>query len=141
LIESGRQLFRGRANCVQCHGLTGVGDGQNENYDDWTNDWLKTAGVDPNFPETYQPFLEAGAMPPRHISPRNLRLSVFRGGSRPADIYRRIANGIEGTPMPSAPTLSSDEIWALVAYVRNLRFESADAVAGVGHLLPVAEAE
>ncbi len=143
LIESGRQLFRGRANCVQCHGLTGIGDGQNENYDDWTNDWLKTAGVDPNFPETYEPFLKAGALPPRHISPRNLRLSIFRGGSRPEDVYRRIANGIEGTPMPSAPTLSSDEIWALVAYVKNLRFESTasdDSVVHRVHGLPVADA-
>ncbi len=124
LIESGRQLFRGRANCVQCHGPTGLGDGQTENYDDWTNDWMKTAGVDSNFPESYRRFLNAGAMKPRHISPRNLQLSIFRGGSRPQDIYRRIANGIEGTPMPSAPTLSPDEIWALVAFVRNMRIEA-----------------
>ena len=125
-VESGRQLFRGKANCAQCHGPTGLGDGQNENYDDWTNDWLKTAGVDPNFKESYQHFLDAGAFRPRFISPRNLQLAVFRGGNRPEDIYRRIANGIEGTPMPSAPTLTSDEIWALVAFVRQLKFESAE---------------
>ena len=123
LIESGRQLFRGKANCVQCHGPTGLGDGQTENFDDWTNDWLKTAGVDPNFPESYQHFRDAGALKPRHISPRNLQLAIFRGGRRPENIYRRIANGIEGTPMPSAPTLSADEIWALVAYVKNMHIE------------------
>ena len=126
-VESGRQLFRGKANCAQCHGPTGLGDGQNENYDDWTNDWLKTAGVDPNLPESYQDFIDAGALKPRFISPRNLQLSVFRGGNRPEDIYRRIVNGIEGTPMPSAPTLTSDEIWALVAFVRQLKFEGTDA--------------
>lgn len=125
-VESGRLLFRGKANCVQCHGPTGLGDGQNENYDDWTNDWLKTAGVDPNFRDSYQHFLDAGAFRPRHISPRNLQLAVFRGGSRPEDIYRRIANGIEGTPMPSAPTLSPEEIWALVAFVREMKFSALD---------------
>lgn len=124
LVQSGRHLFRGKANCIQCHGPTGLGDGQNKNYDDWTNDWLKTAGVDPDVKETYQHFLDAGAFKPRYISPRNLQLGVFRGGNRPEDIYRRIANGIEGTPMPSAPTLTSEEIWALVAFVRQIRFES-----------------
>ena len=125
-VESGRQLFRGKANCVQCHGPTGLGDGQNKNYDDWTNEWRNTAGVDPNVPETYQHYIDAGVFRPRNISPRNLQLAIFRGGERPEDIYRRIANGIEGTPMPSAPTLSSDEIWALVAYVKNMKFESGE---------------
>ncbi len=126
LIESGRQLFRGKANCVQCHGMTGLGDGQTENFDDWTNDWLKTAGVDPNFPESYRHFRDAGVLKPRHISPRNLQLAIFRGGRRRQDIYRRIANGIEGTPMPSAPTLSAAEIWALVAYVKNMHVEAGE---------------
>ena len=84
----------------------------------------KTAGVDPSFKDSFQDFLDAGALRPRHISPRNLQHGVFRGGSRPQDIYRRIANGIEGTPMPSAPTLAPDEIWALVAFVRQIQFES-----------------
>ena len=127
-VGSGRQLFRGKANCVQCHGPTGLGDGQNENYDDWTNEWLKTTGVDPKIPASYQHYIDAGAFRPRHISPRNLQLAVFRGGDRPEDIYRRIANGIEGTPMPSAPTLSPEEIWALVAYVKNMKFESSESV-------------
>lgn len=126
-VESGRQLFRGKANCVQCHGPTGLGDGQNDNYDYWTNE-LKTAGVDLDVPDSYQLYTDAGAFRPRRISPRNLQLAVFRGGDRPEDIYRRIANGIEGTPMPSAPTLSSDEIWALVAYVKNMKFEASESV-------------
>ena len=126
-VESGRLLFRGKANCVQCHGPTGLGDGQNKNYDDWTNDWLKTAGVDPHDKTSYQHFRDAGAFKPRYISPRNLQLAVFRGGSRPEDIYRRVANGIEGTPMPSAPTLTSDEIWALVAFVREMKYTAMKA--------------
>lgn len=124
-VASGRLLFRGKANCIQCHGPTGLGDGQNQNYDDWTNDWLKTAGVDPDESASYQHFLEAGAYDPRRISPRNLQLGVFRGGGRPENIYRRIANGIEGTPMPSAPTLAPEEIWALVAFVREMKFSAS----------------
>ncbi len=133
LVESGRQLFRGKANCVQCHGPTGLGDGQNENYDDWTNDWLKTAGVDPQDQESYRHFLDAGALEPRFISPRNLQHGIFRGGGRPVDLYRRIANGIEGTPMPSAPTLNSDEIWALVAMIRELKFDRLSKPGVTGH--------
>lgn len=120
LIASGKSLFHGRANCGQCHGSTGLGDGQTNNYDVWTTDWLETAGVDPADPETYSEFIDAGAFPPRTVKPRNLRLRVFRGGNRPEDIYRRIAHGIDGTPMPAASALQEEEIWALVAYVMNM---------------------
>jgi mono/diheme cytochrome c family protein len=123
LVDQGRRLFSGKANCVQCHGETGLGDGQVENFDDWTNEWAKTSGINPYRPETYQAFIRAGAFPPRPIRPRNLRMPVFRGGNRPDDIYRRIANGIEGTPMPSSPGLTAAEIWALVAYSQSLPYE------------------
>lgn len=122
-VAKGRDLFFGKANCVQCHGATGLGDGQTQNYDDWTNDWLKTPGVDVLSRQTYQHFLEAGALPPRPVRPRNLRVPVYRGGNAPADIYRRIANGIEGTPMPSSPSLTSEEVWAVVAYVQAMPYE------------------
>ena len=52
-------------------------------------------------------------------------MPVFRGGKHPDDVYLRIANGIEGTPMPSSAALTSDEIWALVAYVQALPYEPA----------------
>lgn len=126
-VAKGRDLFFGKANCVQCHGATGLGDGQTQNYDDWTNDWLKTPGVDPLSPQTYRHFLAAGALPPRPVRPRNLRVPVYRGGNAPADIYRRIANGIEGTPMPSSPSLTAEEIWAVVAYVQAMPFERLSA--------------
>lgn len=130
LIETGQALFRGKANCVQCHGDTGLGDGATDNHDAWTKDWLNTTGVDVNLPESYQHFIDAGAMRPKKIRPRNLRMPVFRGGNRPEDTYRRIINGIEGTPMPSSPTLTPEEIWALVAYVRAMPYELSDE--GIG---------
>jgi mono/diheme cytochrome c family protein len=123
-VAQGRVLFAGKANCAMCHGLAGLGDGQTENFDDWTNQWVKGAKIDPRDPLACAPFIDAGAFPPRPIRPRNLRLRVYRGGDRFADLYRRIANGIEGTGMPDASALSEQEIWMLVAYVLHLPYES-----------------
>ena len=58
---------------------------------------------------------------------------MFRGGRRPLDLYRRIHQGIAGTPMPAggpaAPgaqgTLTEQEMWQIVDYVRSLPFEPA----------------
>jgi hypothetical protein len=60
-------------------------------------------------------------------------MGIYRGGRRPLDIFRRIHQGIAGTPMPAAgrdeknPTgaLKPEEIWNLVDYVRSLPFEDA----------------
>ena len=124
-VLQGRELYFTKGNCLQCHGQTGIGDGQLSNFDDWTNDWIKSANVDPFFPDTYADFIAAGALPPRPIHPRNLHLPVYRGGSHPDDIYLRLANGIEGTPMPASAALSSDEIWKIVAFVRALPYEKS----------------
>jgi mono/diheme cytochrome c family protein len=44
-VAKGRELFYGaKANCVKCHGPTALGDGQQDDYDDWskaTNEFLK----------------------------------------------------------------------------------------------------
>jgi mono/diheme cytochrome c family protein len=44
-ITAGRDLFYGtRANCVKCHGPTALGDGQQDDYDNWSkanNDFIK----------------------------------------------------------------------------------------------------
>ena len=126
-VARGRELFRGSGGCVQCHGDTGLGDGQTESFDDW-HKWAKDAKVDPDDEATYAPFVAKGALPPRYIRPRNLNLKTFRGGNHPDDLYRRIVNGIEGTPMPSAAVLekSPDDIWAIVAFVKSLPYESGN---------------
>jgi mono/diheme cytochrome c family protein len=75
----------------------------------------------------------AGLLDPRNAIPRNLRTNMFRGGRRPLDIFRRIHQGIAGTPMPAsgpaAPgaqgTLTEEEMWQIVDYVRSLPFEPA----------------
>lgn len=130
LIERGRKLFYGPiANCVKCHGETASGDGQQTDFDDWTKEF------EPDKPQRLETYLTLGALPPRNINPRNLRRGVFRGGRRPVDIYWRIREGIEGTPMPAAqmlaegappgaPGLTNDDVWSLVAYVLSLQNES-----------------
>ena len=44
-VKAGRELFYGtRANCVKCHGPTALGDGQQDDYDNWNkanNDFIK----------------------------------------------------------------------------------------------------
>ena len=75
----------------------------------------------------------AQLLPPRNAIPRNLRDGVFRGGRRPWDIYHRVNQGISGTPMPGGGpasagaqgTLSDEEIWSIVDYVKSVAFEPA----------------
>ncbi len=126
-IARGRELFYGPiANCVKCHGDSALGDGQVTDYDDWTKE------LDPAKPEALSQYLALGALEPRNIRPRNLRLGIFRGGRRPIDLYWRIANGIDGTPMPAVPMqtpdnakgLTPEDIWSLVDYGLNLPYES-----------------
>jgi mono/diheme cytochrome c family protein len=124
-IARGKELFYGKiANCVQCHGDSALGDGQASDYDDWTKE------LEPANAGALEAYLDAGAMHPRNILPRNLRLGVYRGGRRPIDLYWRLRNGIDGTPMPAVPMqpadkgLTSDDVWCLIAYVRSLPYES-----------------
>lgn len=128
-IARGKQLFVGTvAGCSFCHGADAKGGGQQINYDDWTRDWTTSANLNPMDREEIAPMLKLGALKPRHILPRNLTLGVFRGGGKPSDLFKRIVNGIEGTPMPAAPTkpsnphgLEESEIWDLVNYLLSLQ--------------------
>lgn len=164
-VKAGRELFYGtKANCVKCHGPTGLGDGQQDDYDIWSKAVKKfeddttslaasLAAEKKNLSELsgdertaaeaelqakYRELAEresiaSGLLPPRNAIPRNLRFNMFRGGRRPLDLYRRIHQGIAGTPMPAggpaAPgaqgTLTEQEMWQIVDYIRSLPFEPA----------------
>ncbi len=119
-VAKGQEIFQSEvAACTKCHGKEGRGDGPQIDYDDWTKDWTSRIGIDPLDEAAQVPLVARGALPPRRITPRDFREGLFRGGSEPEHIYRRIAVGIDGTPMPAA-TLPEQDIWHLVNYVRSL---------------------
>lgn len=97
-VAHGRELFLSPsgANCVACHGEAGKGDGASAG--DFRDDW--------GYP----------------IRPRDLTTGVYRAGAEPAALYRSIATGVSGTPMPAyAGSLSPEDIWALVHFVQSLK--------------------
>ena len=150
-IAKGKELFYGdKANCVKCHGVTGLGDGQANDYDDWNkaiveiNKEIKgglakagetsTSGMSAEDAAEHRKqvawlgrfshVVDGDALVPRTIPPRNLRLGVYRGGRRPLDLYYRIHAGINGAPMPAAKgTVPPEDIWHIVNYIRSLPYE------------------
>ncbi len=135
-LDRGRELFVSEtASCAKCHGPLGHGDGQNQDYDDWTKEWTKNINIDPTDDQQILPFQVRGAMPPRQIKPRDLREGIYRGGADPKNLYHRIANGIEGTPMPAAEgVLQPQDIWHLVNYVRSLATPTSNPTTGESKL-------
>lgn len=137
-IHRGQELFYGAvANCVKCHGNSQLGDGQRTDYDDWAKDYadLTKLTKQEERQEVLAELAKLGGLKPRNIHPRNLRGGIYRGGRRPVDLYLRILNGIDGSPMPAAilkaadagpevKGLTSDDVWHLVDYVRSLPHES-----------------
>jgi len=128
-IARGEEIFHGPiANCVGCHGPGGNGEALTLDFDDWTKEYSTRLGLTPDDREAMRPFREVGALRPRPIQPRNLQNGVFRGGGDPATLYRRITQGIAGTPMPAVMVvdepngkgLTSEQVWDLVRYLRSL---------------------
>jgi DMSO reductase family type II enzyme heme b subunit len=94
-IARGQELYRD-AECWQCHGDAGRGDGPS--LPDLRDDWD-------------QP-----------IWPANLtKCWNFRGGSTRQDIFRAFMTGLSGTPMPSyADIFEPAQAWDLTNYVHSL---------------------
>ena len=95
LIAAGRQVYDA-AECGECHGALGRGDGERagEIDDDW------------DFP----------------IMPADLHLGwKLKGGGSAREIYLRLSTGLDGTPMPSySETLNEEELWQLAHYIASL---------------------
>ncbi len=95
-IARGVSLYAG-SGCRSCHGAEGRGDGR-------SGQDLKTSEGDP-------------------IAPRDLTHKwSFRGGHTPQDIYKRIANGMDGSSMAAygEEVLEPDQIWDIVFYILSL---------------------
>lgn len=125
-IAKGKELFASELSaCSKCHGKEGYGEGAAVDYDDWTKDWTARINIDPTNFDEQVPLLARGALPPRQILPRDFREGLYRGGSEPDHLYRRIAFGIDGTPMPSA-TIDPNDIWHLVNYIRSIAIPTSE---------------
>ncbi|MGH8104670.1 MAG: c-type cytochrome, partial [bacterium] len=94
-IKRGRAAFD-KAGCVKCHGNEGRGDGPS--FPTLTDDWD-------------QPILPTDLHKPW----------TLRNGAGPADIFRTVTTGLNGSPMPSfADTLTDDERSDLANYISSL---------------------
>ena len=91
------RLFK--ENCASCHGATGKGDGQQQQED---SEGFATR-------------------------PRDLTAGIYKGNPAPEDVYKRIAAGLPGTPMPSHSHLYGKDAWDLVHFVRSLSSEEQRA--------------
>ena len=127
--DRGKELFHGQvANCAGCHGVDGVGGVNIVDYDDWSKEYSTRLGITPTDRQTLEPFEALGALRPRLALPRELAGGYAHGGADAVTLYRRITQGIAGTPMPavmlsetpSATALTPDQVWDLVHYVQSL---------------------
>src|SRR3954453_13722373 len=111
-VTHGKQLYQ--ANCAQCHGVAGMGDGFGA------------------------PFL---VPPPRDLTAGQFKFRTTAGGQLPTDedLFRTISRGANGTGMPPWQYLLNDEErWALVDYVKT--FEPRFATAGPRTPMPLPDA-
>jgi mono/diheme cytochrome c family protein len=95
-IARGRATYV-RLGCASCHGQEGKGDG-------------------------FQIMVDSEGFPSKA---RDYTAGIFKGGHDPASLYRRIAFGMPGTPMPSTPVslASPADIVDLVHFLRSLSDE------------------
>ena len=113
--DRGRKLFMGvDANCVSCHGEKARGNGAS------TEAFNPIPGGKPGEISEKPGLFDIWG---NVVKPRDLTSGIYRGGRRPIDIYRRIAAGIKGTPMPGASKLKEDDIWDITNYVLSVPFE------------------
>lgn len=93
-IANGAALFQ--THCAGCHGPSADGNGQ--------------------FAATLK---DVWNLPAR---PADLRQPHLRCGDAPADIYRVLATGLDGTPMVSFETTLTPELrWEIIAYIFTLK--------------------
>jgi mono/diheme cytochrome c family protein len=95
LVAKGQEVWK-KVQCAGCHGDGGKGDGSSAPTlrDDW------------GFP----------------VTPRDFTSGPLKVGDEPEDLYRAFMIGLNGSPMPSfAESITPEEAWALVAYVKSLR--------------------
>jgi cytochrome c oxidase cbb3-type subunit 2 len=94
-LAQGKKLYNDMG-CGDCHGDKGKGDGPSAK--DLKDQWGYA------------------------IQPTDLTAGVFKGGHNGKEIYKRIATGMDGTPMPAYgdDVFPGKDRWALVHYIQSL---------------------
>jgi mono/diheme cytochrome c family protein len=93
-IARGKTIYL-EHSCHSCHGNEGQGDGSKIQFDD---EGFRTR-------------------------PRDYTRGIFKGGYDTKSLYRRIAYGMPGTPMPASTKLTVEENITLVHFIRSLSDE------------------
>lgn len=84
-----------RLKCATCHGDDGWGDGPSSLT-------LKNDAKE-------------------RVYPTNIAIGIFKSGTSGEELFKRIATGLDGSPMPSyADEASPEEIWDVVHYTQSL---------------------
>jgi mono/diheme cytochrome c family protein len=90
----GRVLFA--TACAPCHGGNGDGKGPS------------AAPLEDSFGQP--------------CPPSDLRQATLRSGREPADLYRVLMTGLDGTPMPSfAGAFTPEQLWEIAAFVKSIQ--------------------
>jgi mono/diheme cytochrome c family protein len=89
-IARGADLYR--QTCTGCHGLTGKGDGTQDQ-----RNWDGTP-----------------------TQPRDFTRGIFKSGRDPRQLYARIRRGMPGSPMPGADHLKPDQVGDLINFILSL---------------------
>lgn len=94
-VARGAQVYQA-TGCLKCHGEKGRGDGKS----------AATLRYDNELP----------VRPADFSKPRD-----FKCGQRPADVFRTLVNGMDGTPMPSfAEGMTDAQRWDLVSFIVSI---------------------
>ncbi|MEL7265092.1 MAG: cytochrome c, partial [Planctomycetota bacterium] len=124
-IARGREVYLGvNASCSKCHGKEGLGNGQVTDYDDWTRDYTERVKIKPTDHAALQPLYVRGALKPQNILPRNFTEGIYRSGDDVDAMFRKIVQGIAGSPMPASTFVEGKyteaDVWHLINFLRSL---------------------